>query len=486
MTTFLTALTHETGQNLTRTENGAVTNKSTLDPVLDFFALAGAMRDRPETAADLFEAAFNADPQTAVRVLFYLRDVRGGQGEREVFYAGLRRLEAIVPTWFRTQAFEHSVLAHVPFYGRWDDLFYNGVTPQVTNVIHQQLQLDLLALKDSPGPVSLLAKWLPSENAGKASKELARTLRKQMGMSSWAYRNVLTRLRRRIHLLEQDMSANNWDEIDFEKLPSQAHRKHVKALYRHLPEKYGAYIDAITNPPAAAAAPTMNMSTVYPYEIYDMVMKGGGAECDAMWQSLPDYTDGKDALVVADVSGSMYGRPMSVSVSLALYFANRNTGAFKDHFMTFSNRPQLVKVQGTNLRTQMAHIEKQHWSMNTDLMAAFRAILHAAITSQSAPPAVLYIVSDMEFDQAVSGGRNETLFKQAQRQYAQAGFELPHVVFWNVNARNVQTPATILDQRVTLVSGCSPTIFSMAVENKTPRELMDTVVNGERYSRIIL
>ena len=483
MTTFLNALRRET--NLTYTENGAVTNKSSLDPIVDFFSLGGAMRGRPEEAADLFEAAYQEDPQTAVRTLFYLRDIRGGQGEREIFRAGLRRLDKLTGDIQTGSWLE--ILGHIPEYGRWDDLLALGVRADVCQVIHHQLKDDLIAYSSSPlAPVSLLAKWLPSENASsEETKARARRLIEWLGMSPAEYRRNLSRLRARIRLLEHDMSSNNWNAIDYGKLPSQAHRKHVKAFQRHTPERYQAYLDSVEKGEAK-----INVSTVYPYEIWRMVFRNDQEKyANVAWENLPDYTRGNDALVMADVSASMTWEQnalaMATAISLALYFAERNEGAMKGYFMTFASNPELIKVSGRTLRERMQNIMRSPIGGSTDVLAAFRAILRATVKSGEKPPSTLYIISDMQFNRC-AGNTSDTTFQIAKQEFEQAGLELPHVVFWNVNARQTQAPATIFDGNVSLVSGCSPTIFSMAVEGKSPRQLVDEVVNSPRYDRIVL
>lgn len=510
--TFLDALTR--GTNLTTTENGATTNASSLDPVVDFFGLAGAMRSTPDKAADLFEKAFHYDPTTAVRTLFYLRDVRGGQGERDVFRAGLKRLAIINPVAV-AKLFEH-----IPFYGRWDDVFFNGVTIAAAEVVQAQLNRDMMAAGQGES-ASLLAKWLPSENASsRQTTLLAKALRGRLHMTASQYRRTLSFLRANIRLLEQDMSSSNWEGIDYSKLPGQAHRRHTKAFKRHTPDRYAAYLDSVKKGEAK-----INVGTVYPHEIYKMVAGNGyysafedNQYANVAWENLPDYTNGKNALVMADVSGSMAGHPIAVSVSLALYFAERNTGAFKDHFMTFSSTPKLVKVMGNTLAQKMSNISQAEWQQNTNLLAAFRAILSASLQSGDSPPETLYIISDMEFDSANGAGgwhyeqrqvpvtdwtgrrgyridtvavhnpltSTDTIFETAKREFAERDLTLPHVVFWNVNARNMQTPALANDGHVSLVSGCSPTVFGMAVQGLTPRQLVDQVVNSDRYGRIIL
>lgn len=494
MTTFLQEL--QVGTGLTRTENGAVTNKSSLSNVVDFFGLAGAMRNDIPAAMELFRKAYAEDPQTAVRILFYLRDIRGGQGERDLFRAGLHALVRL------NHGHLTMVAEHIPFYGRWDDVFFNGVTEGAAALVRKQLTTDREAyLADPDGPVSLLAKWMPSENtSSKATVALARQLRTELGMTSAEYRRMLSALRARIHLVEQDMSANNWPNIDYSKVPSQAHRKLARAFGRHDPNGYGAYLESVQK-----GESTINAGTLYPYEVYNMVKPGQShlneSTANALWENLPDYTNGDDALVMADVSGSMSnsngGLPMAVSVSLALYFAERNKGAFAGHFMTFSAEPQLVKVLGNTLSQRMSMIQSAHWEQNTDLSKAFQAILHAALRAGGDVPKVLYIISDMEFDQATARRSDrygyfgtpqpqDTVFAHAKLAFQSVGLQLPHVVFWNVNAHQTQTPVTILDGRVSLVSGCSPSIFGMAVEGKSPLELVQSVVNGERYERIVL
>lgn len=475
---FLNAL--RTVTNYTLTENGALTNKSSLDPVVDFFSLAGAMRERPQMAADLFQSAYHAEPLSAVRTLFYLRDVRGGQGERDVFRASLARLWQIDPSTAQ------KVMEYIPEYGRWDDIFTTPVDKigTITPLIWNQLQADLASERPS-----LMAKWLPSENtSSEQTKRTARLLRTNLGYTSESYRRILSALRARIRLLEHDMSTNNWNGIDYSSIPSQAHRKHVKAFNRHTPDRYQKYLDSVTKGEAK-----INVNALYPYEIYNMVNTGSGwyanftenQYANVAWENLPDFTNGEDALVMADTSASMNGLPLAVSVSLALYFAERNKGAFKGYFMTFSGSPELVKVQGDTLAKRMQNISRANWQQNTDMAKAFRAILKAALKAQEAPPKVLYVVSDMEFDRCTYGNQ-DTVFQTMRQEYAYAGHQLPHVVFWNVNARQTQSPATVLDGNVSLVSGCSPTVFGMAVNRKSPRELVDDVVNGERYQRITL
>lgn len=464
------------------TENGAITNASALDANLDYFALAGAMRKRVGDTRDLFSKAFSSNKLTALRTLFYIRDIRGGQGERDVFRAGLEAIEKLD----RSLAMRIVENDWIGEYGRYDDLF-TFKTPEVmqaiVDFIDKRLTADEAAMKEGKS-VSLLAKWLPSENtSSKESVKLARLITTNLGVKPSQYRKRIVALRKYIKLLEQQMSSNEWAEINYSKLPSQAGRKHVKAFMRHDEKRYRDFLGKVQKGEAK-----INTGTLFTYEIYDMVQSGSEETADAMWKNLPDYTRGSNALVMADVSGSMTGRPMSVSVSLALYFAERNQGPFKDYYMTFSGTPVLTKVVGNTIEEKFRFVERHNVGYNTDLAKAFDAILNAAIKSGAKGddmPRILYIISDMEFDDQMSNC-GETNFETAQRKFKEAGLELPHVVFWNVDARQNQAPATKFDNRVTLLSGCNQSTFKYAVEGKTPVEFMNEVVNGERYSKITL
>lgn len=474
---FLDELQKNTNRN-SRTENGAVTNDSTLDANLDYFSIAGAMRNRAGATRRLFAKAYAADPQTALRTLFYLRDIRGGQGEREVFRAGLQELEDISPE----VASEVIVKDYIGEYGRYDDIFAfrkGSTLATIAKFIRDKLEKDADLMAQGK-PVSLLAKWLPSENASSSvSRKQARAVAEMLGLKPSQYRKKVVSLRKHIKLLEQQMSKQEWSEIDYSKVPSQASRKHVKAFMRHDEDRYRDFLSKVQK-----GEVKINTNTLYTYEVFDLVRAGQNQTADAMWANLPDYTNGSDALVVADVSGSMTGRPMSVSVSLALYFAERNKGIFNNKFMTFSNDPRVVEVIGSTLTQKLRFIENAEWGFSTNLEATFDAILVAGLNSnQDSMPKTLYIISDMEFNRAISNP-SETIFDNAQRKFKEAGLELPHVVFWNVNSRQDQAPATKFDNRVTLISGLSQSTFQHAVNGKSPVELMLDVVNSERYAQI--
>lgn len=474
---FFDRLTAET--NTTTTENGAKAYSTTGSACLDFFALGAAKRDDPKQALELFQKAFAEDKQTAVRTLFYIRDIRGGQGERKIFRECMNWLMAENHHVFL------QILELIPEYGRWDDIVLYPESRYAATCIARQLAEDLK--NERP---SLLGKWMPSENtSSKRTQALARKWQQALHMPPKKYRQALSITRGKIRLLEQQMSANQWSDIDYSKTPSQAFRKHTAAFKRHDKERFNAFINRAKNVDTSKGEkPLIKTSTLYAYEVFDMIKRGKCDEADAVWANLPDYKV-DNALVMADVSGSMSGRPMSISVSLALYFAERAKGEFHDKFMTFSRDPQLVAIKGNTISEKMKNIEIADWGYNTDFNKAMDAILQAALLSKpDEVPKVLYVISDMEFDKAQSPYWNRspvTPYHAAKEKWDAVGIPMPTLVFWNVNSQQNQVP-TVNDQNVVLISGASQSTFKFAVEGKSPLECMKEVVNSDRYKQIVI
>lgn len=459
--------------NRATTENGGATNASSLNPCLDFFALGASKRKDPEAAARLFRLAYNKDKTTALRTLFYIRDVRGGQGERDIFRACMEELAAFdVNTADR-------MLKFIPEYGRWDDVVYH----RAANVAAVEMIKKQLAEDEKSDTPSLLAKWMPSENtSSKVTIIAARNWAHALGLKPSQYRKLISKLRKKLHLLEQDMSAKKWMDIKYDKLPSQAFRKHTKAFDRNDHERYQEFIGAVNK-----GAKKVNTSTVTTAEVIQNVRSGDDNSANAIWKSLDNFVpEGLNAIVVADVSGSMYGRPMDISTSLALYFAERNKGEFANKFLTFSESPRLVEVVGNTLTEKLRNISCADWGMNTNIERTFDALLTAAKKTENKDeiPRVIYIISDMEFDYCASGA-DETAFENARRKWNEAGLTLPTVVFWNVDARSNNLPATKFDRNVTLISGSNQNAFRFAMEGKTPEDLMNEVINSDRYKQIV-
>lgn len=477
--------------NWTTTENGARTYKSTMNSVLDLFAQAPARRGQNITK--LWESAYNEDALLALKVAFYVRDIRGGQGERNVFIQILQWLKVNRPAVF------NALVPIVPEYGRWKDIVEFVDVPLVVELISQQLYVDLFDAQNDRGNVSLLAKWMPSANtSSKATRDLAHKWIKALDMTPKRYRDMLVFLRRKIGIVERAMSAREWGSINYEHVPSRASLLYRKAFGKRDGDRYGKFLEAVKR-----GEKTIKAATLYPYdlvEVYTRSQSGYGTRAqiddtvEAQWKALPNYADtDENILVMVDVSGSMFSAynkplPINVSVSLGIYAAERNTGAFKDNFITFSAKPELITLRGTNLRDKVEQVFSAGVGYNTNIQASFDMLLRVAQQKnvpQYEMPTKIFIVSDMEFDDGNIGG-TRTNFDVIARKYAAAGYTMPILVFWNVASRKTQTPVTQKQEGVFLVAGASPSILKNALNTRatTPLDLMLEVIDGDRYGLV--
>jgi len=472
--------------NVTTTENGAGAFHSTKSSVLDFFALGSSLRNRSERdQVDLFAAAWDENPELALKAMFYARDVRGGQGQRCAFRNQLKYLAGIDPDTVREN------LTLIPEYGRWDDM-YQLVNTKLEGDAFNMMRTQFMDDYGNTKNPSILAKWLKSENASSMQTiALGKRTRKAFKMKSDVYRKMLSNLRSRLNVVEHSISAGDWDDIQYSKVPSLAMMKYRKAFAKHDQFGFQNFIDSVNK-----GETTMNASALYPYEIIEKIGVFNSRStidpqlAQAMWSNLTDYTDGntESAIAVVDTSGSMSGTPINVAVSLGMYFAERAQGPFKDHFITFSDRPTLQKIAGNDIVSKVRKIGQANWGMTTNLEAVFDLILKSAIKDdipQSEMVNKLYIISDMQFN-SISGGTDSTLFEYMRDKYNVAGYELPQVVFWNVDARNNNQPVTMDERGTQLVSGFSPSTFAymMGSALKTPYELMLDVLGSVRYEAL--
>ncbi len=504
---FMNGLTN--ASNYTWTENGAITHRTAKSNLLDMFALGGAYRNRSdEDVILLFRNAFNENPVYALKCLFYLRDVRGGQGERRFFRVAMRDLAR-----YNTEAARRN-LKHIPEFGRWDDLYIFVGTPlekDAFQFIKEQLALDVQCKTPS-----LLAKWLKSENTSSAeSRWLGGVTRSYLGMNHKQYRKTLAILRDRINVLERLMSERRWDEIEFDKIPSKAGIKYKNAFAKHDIERAIANVQSYADF-ARDETKTVNAKVLNPVDIADQIFRywnGYGKQpsttdrlmWEKYWDNLKDYYNGREELGIAivDVSGSMSGQPMNAAVSMGAYIAERGKGPFQNHFITFSNNPQLVKFEGVDIYDKFQRAREADWGGSTNIEATFDMMLKVALQNHvpaDEMPQTLYIFSDMEFNACMScgpastdrwgyynskrltGGNIDTLLETIAKRWAAYGYTLPRVIFWNLDARQNNIPA--LGGRFSYVSGFSMNMVEQILSGKDGYDLMMEKLNTERYACI--
>lgn len=491
MNSLLNSLKDST--NFTRTENGAVTHITTRSDLLDLFAMGGAMRNRSDADCILmFQKAYAENPTYALKCLFYLRDCRGGQGERRFWRVCMKWLAENDPSAAKR------VLPHVPEYGRWDDLYVFVGTPLQYNAlefIKTQLALDVTCKTPS-----LLAKWLKSENASShETRRLASITRDYLGMSHKQYRKTLSLLRGRIKIVETLMSQNRWDEIEFDKIPSKAGLIYKNAFARRdvLKEKFVAFAKDKTT--------KVNAKTLYPYECVQEAYREAWRPLDnasrlmanKRWDCLADYFNGAslNALAVVDTSGSMTWHgpvfPIDVAISLGLYCAEKAKGPFAGHYISFASRPELISTEGVDFCDKVRRVRDKSICDSTNIEGVFDLLLNTAIMNnckQEDLPENIIIISDQEFDAARGYyGRNEntrTLMENIEQKWLTRGYSMPNLIYWNVEARQ-NNIAMMPKDGVSFVSGFSPSIFQQIMSGKTSLDLMYEVLNQERYSVIM-
>lgn len=469
--------------NVAFTENGDKAYQTSGSYCLDYFSLIGGMRFNYKQALNNFMKAYKEDPILAIKILFFARDIRGGLGERNIFRFTFNALCNMAPEVAK------QVISYVPTYGRYDDLFSAYSTPvrkEVVKIVREQLKEDIENKKENK-PISLLAKWMPSINtSSNETRVLAKKLASSLNMSNEEYRKTLSSLRKGV-IIENNLREKDYT-FDYEKIPGGAIFKYKAAFFEHDEKRYKAYLDAVNS-----GEKKMNSSTIFPYEVIrkfenGLVPQKDALALDTIWNSFDRESINSKTIVVRDGSGSMYDNEKvsanSVATSLALLFAERLEGEFKNKFITFSSTPKLVEVEGKTIREKYQFISKFNDYTNTSIEKVYRLILNVYSNPKFKKEDALdriVIISDMEFDCLEEDDEIST-FEFFKNEFEKLGYKLPEVVFWNVRARSTHLPVTMNEANVKLVSGASSSIIDMVTKNDstTPYEMMLKCL--EKYS----
>ena len=490
--------------NSTKTMNGAESYASTGDACLDLFATAGGMRGcRKSRLIRMFTKAYIENPELAMKLLFYIRDIRGGIGERDMFRTMLRYTATRWPGSAKKNVYL------IPEYGRFDDLLCLLGTPaqeEALELIKEQLEKDLKAVKDyekggSVPRVSLMAKWLPSANtSSRRTRERAQALIAALGLDEKSYRKMLSLLRAYSGITERTLTAGGARRVNYGAVPAGAMLKYRGAFERKDGVRFEAYIGGV-----AEGKQSIHCDTLFPYEILRPYFKkwmfdetgmddtAGEAVLEALWKNRKTGTARQNALSVIDTSGSMYwpcsGKilPAVISQALGIYYAERCKGPFRNHIITFESQPHLVELKGNTLREKIEYLSTVPWGNSTNLEAVFDLILDTALETgagRDEMPEVLYIISDMEFNCAVRDPR-KSVYENARARFEAHGYRMPSVVFQNVNSWQMQTPVTAGTRGTALVSGAGTAPLGEKFDgNVTPMAYMLKVLSGKRYEKV--
>ena len=487
--------------NVSVTEKGAVGYATTGKNLLDMNFKLSSYRNKSDQAIIVdFKKAWYEDKELALKFLFYVRDVREGAGERRLFRVAVKEI---------ADQLDKRVFCWIEKYGRYDDLFAfigTKLEKEMFEFIREQLILDGENMQENR-PCSLLAKWLPSENTSSVkTKELAKKLRKAIGFSSKEYRVMLSTLRKYLDVTERKLCANEWSEIDYEKVSSQANLKYNSAFLRHDEKRRREYLGKLEKGEAK-----INSSVLFPHDIVHnykadrywgrSLIKAKDATLEGMWKGLPDYVNGEsNIMVVRDGSGSMRSSignatttALDVATALSIYFSEKQEGEFKDKFITFSSNPKFIDLSNyDNLHDKLERCYQEDDCSNTNIEKTFDLVLKTAVNNHLEQKDIpdLLIISDMEFDEArgyCARHDDTTLFQIIGEKFNRAGYNLPKLIFWNVNSRTGTIPVKQNDNGVILVSGFSPAVTKMVLSNELdPYKALLNILNSERYKEVTL
>lgn len=483
--------------NVTFTENGAISNSSTGNNLINFFFKT--VRDTPESSLiKLLNEAWEESPLILLRLIFHLRDCRGGKAEKLQFYRCIR--------WLMTKSYESFLgnIEHVPFYGTWKDLLqiltlldetqFKIVSPIVWKMFAEQLKTDQQRM-DEKKPITLVGKWTPREKS-KFDKSIGafRSIRNELGLSCKDMRKLLVTLNKYLNTIEVKMCESNWDEIEYSKVPSRCMLLHRKAFTKHDSERFSQWLADVKT-----GKEKINARQIFPHELVGHYLDGHTMDSviEEQWKALvatvkDNFKDRqmsiKNCLSICDVSGSMYGQPLKVSIALGILLSEITPEPFNDQIITFSSNPRFHVVKGSSLYEKVCDVNKMHWNMTTDFQKVFDMILNRCKAFNVAPedmPQRLYVFSDMQFNSACHHG-DLTNHALLVKKYIDSGFTPPQIVYWNLRGDTIDFPATVADSGVAMVSGFSPALMELFVDGDelSPVAIINKIVTSPRYKKI--
>lgn len=499
---FMKSLKEQFDNRMQTTENGALGYATTGKALLDInFKVSSLRQMKEQEIINLFIDAYYEDPVAAMKWLFYLRD-REGLGERRSFRIIIEYLgrEENKPEMVK------DLLALIPEYGRWDDLwgmYDTCLKKDIIKLVSYQLEQDVYNMNNNK-QISLLAKWMPSLTAhSPKTKQLAKSMAHDLNMKEKEYRKTLSGLRKHLDIVERKMSAKEWDKINYSTVPSRANLLYNNVFLKNDEERRREFLQALERGDKDLK---INASVLFPHDIVHRYstyhgwytgIKPVDTTLEELWKALPDFVNGNgNTICVADGSGSMYTPirgttipALTVANALAIYFSERCSGQFKDKYITFSCNPKFVNFKYAKTLQEKIKIALRHGEVaNTNVEAVFDLILKTAVennmTQEDIPQNIL-ILSDMEFDSATSGRMDKTLFEEIELKYLLYGYKLPRLIFWNILSRTGTIPVKQNDLGVALVSGFSPAIVKMVLSNSTdPYECLLEQLNDDRYKPV--
>lgn len=484
------------GENISYTENGAKSLLTTGSKCLDFYFKTVRKISQEDTINKLAEA-WNEDPLSTLKIIFHIRDCRGGKGEREIFRWCCQ--------WLAQNKKNHLLhnVKHIPNFGRWEDLlwlldFDNDTSKIISNLIAEQLKSDINDM-NSGKLISLCAKWVPTEGKKHDKKlDAVNKICKALKCNKKNYRKeYVTPLRQYLDIVEKLMCGKKWNEINYNKVPGIAMNKLKKAFEKNDPERFKEFKNKLQNKDSSVK---VNASTVEPHQCVKQFMNNFEDDpiIEAQWEEIVKRVQKlgtfKDSIIISDVSGSMSGEPMQVSVALGILISSLTEGQFNNKIITFETNPKLHSVSGNNLREKVKNVMDMDWNGSTNFQAVFDLILTNAKfynLTQEQMPKRLYVISDMQFDECDecdNGNNFLTNYEHIKLKYSEFGYKMPEIIFWNVRGNSQDFTNNQFDKGVAMISGFSPSILKAVINNDdfSPLGVLKNIINDDRLKCITL
>lgn len=485
-----------------RTTNGALSHSPDSGRMLLFFR---TVRDTSEEELNRFIlSSWDESPEDTLKLIFHLRNCRGGKGEKKQGINAVKWLQRHAPHTFSDN------IKYLPEYGYYKDLLSFLETNNVIShgsdekiifkIICDQFNEDWkLYTEGNKNSISLVSKWIPSEG-GSHDKKFHTTKKfcYILGINRKEFRQRLSLLRNHLNVVEKKMCSKEWDDIDFSKIPSIALHRYAKSFQKHTPQLYQEFLDKVNK-----GETKMNTARLQPHEIVSYYLQQNSIDNDVetRWKQykkqLKEKIKLKNILPIIDVSGSMYSgsgkvSPIDVSLSLGLIVSDLSEGRFHNKWINFSSKPSLKDISGDTLRQQLDNLKNDgDWGMSTNYEAVYDLILNVAETfglTQSQLPDAVLVLSDMQFDQCTTENysREITNDQAIKRKFKAKGYIPPKRIYWNLAAVNVDFPVKSFELDTALVSGFSPDLLELFLETGdiTPFDIMKKAINNSSYDKL--
>jgi hypothetical protein len=472
---------------LTTTDNGAVSLQSSGNDLLNLFVATVRGLD-DERLGELMEKSAKESLFYTLKIVAYVRDIRGGKGERDL---GRKMMEWLLE--HDERQLYANMKAYISEYGRWDDGVYlrkSIARKHYIELLANQLRDDIVNMVNLKS-VSLAAKWVPSEASIINKKTgILFSLAKNMGLSPAILRKTyISPLRKYIDVLERKMCAKEWNTVDYEKVPSVAMLKHGRpdrAFQRNDRERFEEYKNKLVSGKAK-----INARALFPHDIVSQYLGADKSDpiMESQWkemvEKMRELGSLDNVLVLSDVSASMEGTPMLISYTMGLLISSLNKSElFQNKILTFESIPQFVNVEGETLFDRLAKIKNAPWGGSTNICSAFELILKKVKGTDATMPDKIIIVSDMQFNEADNA--YATNYDSIIMKFEEAGYKIPHIVFWNVNGSSKDFQVASDTPNVSMISGFSTDILKCVLEARppTPYDTMMAALNDPRYDLI--